>query len=143
MRPSLLDDLGLIPAIEWLVGDLGNRTGIEVQLRLRGPHRRLRPNAEVALFRIVQEALHNVERHSGATHVRVRLHVDRDAGRATVIDDGDGFDAADALNRDDPSKRLGLLGMGERAKLAGAELRVSSRPGTGTRVAVTLLADGR
>lgn len=141
LRPSLLDDLGLIPAIEWLIDDLTKRTGIEAQLRVSDPSRRLRPDEEVALFRIVQEALHNVERHSGAAHVRVRIDLGHDRVRTTVVDSGTGFDTDEAFKRDDPSKRLGLLGMRERAKLAGAELHITSRPNIGTRVAITLPGD--
>jgi signal transduction histidine kinase len=137
LRPSLLDDLGLVHAIDWLVGDLAGRTGIQAQLRTSGTPRRLSSSEEVALFRIIQEALHNVERHAGASNARVRIHFD-DGVRATVFDDGKGFDATHATARGDPSTRLGLLGMRERAKLVGARLSIASRPETGSRVAVRL-----
>jgi two-component system sensor histidine kinase DegS len=135
LRPSLLDDLGLVHAIDSLVADLSARTGIQAQLRTTGPPRRLRPNEEVALFRILQEALHNVERHSEASRARVRIHFD-DSIRAVVTDNGKGLDLREAVPGADRSTRLGLLGMRERAKLAGAELTISSRPRTGTRVAI-------
>src|SRR5579885_1579570 len=73
LRPSLLDDLGLVDAIDWLVGDLRARTGINAELRIRGRPRRLGQKEELALFRIVQEALRNVERHAQARSVRVRI----------------------------------------------------------------------
>jgi signal transduction histidine kinase len=140
LRPSLLDDLGLLHAIDWLVTDLSARTGIAANLRVRGSVRRLQPQAELALFRILQEALHNVERHAAASAVRVRLmFTDAQVG-ATVVDDGSGFDPA-LLEKGDPSVKLGLLGMRERAKLTGATLAIRSRAGTGTCVTVTL-ADG-
>ena len=102
-----------------------------------GAERRLGQKDELALFRIVQEALHNVERHAGADNVRVRLHFGDDV-RATVVDDGNGFDVA-RLSHDHPAaSRLGLLGIRERAKLAGATLSIRSRRSAGTRVAVTL-----
>lgn len=137
LRPSLLDDLGLVHAIDSLVADLSARTGIQAQLRTTGSPRRLRPNEEVALFRILQEALHNVERHSEASRARVHIHFD-DSIRATVTDNGKGLDMRKAAPGDDRSTRLGLRGMRERAKLAGAELSISSRARTGTRVAVEL-----
>jgi signal transduction histidine kinase len=137
LRPSLLDDLGLVHAIDWLVGDLGARTGINAQLRTSGEPRRLSQKDELTLFRIVQEALHNVERHSAAKTVKVRIHFAQDV-RATVIDDGNGFDMSEVFDDRQSSTRLGLLGMRERAKLAGAALSITSRPSCGTRVTVTL-----
>jgi signal transduction histidine kinase len=137
LRPSLLDDLGLVHAIDWLTGDLAARTGIKAQIRTTGTPRRLDPKDELALFRIVQEALHNVERHSGANTARVRMHFGEDI-RISVIDDGRGFDTRQAFDPREPAKRLGLLGMSERAKLAGAQLSIKGRPASGTRVVVTL-----
>ena len=137
LRPSLLDDLGLVHAIDWLVGDLGARTGINAQLRTNGEPRRLSQKDELALFRIMQEALHNVERHSAAKSVKVRINFAQDV-RATVFDDGNGFDTSEIIDRRRSSTRLGLLGMRERAKLAGAALSITSRPSCGTRVTVTL-----
>ena len=77
LRPSLLDDLGLVHAIDWLVGDLGVRTGVDARLHTDGEPRRLGQKDELALFRIVQEALRNVERHAGAKAVEVRIHFGR------------------------------------------------------------------
>jgi signal transduction histidine kinase len=137
LRPSLLDDLGLVHAIDWLIGDLAARTGIKAQIRTSGTPRRLDQSDELALFRIIQEALHNVERHSGARTVRVRMQFGEDV-RISVIDDGRGFDTRQAFDPREPAKRLGLLGMLERAKLAGARLSINGRPASGTRVVVTL-----
>jgi signal transduction histidine kinase len=136
LRPSLLDDLGLVHAIDWLVGDLEARTGVTAQLRTTGEPRRLGQRDELTLFRIVQEALHNTERHADATTVRVRLHFGEQV-RATILDDGRGFDTA-GPSAARPSAGLGLLGMRERAKLADARLSIASRPGAGSRVTVTL-----
>ncbi len=137
LRPSLLDDLGLVHAIDWLVGDLGARTGINAQLHTSGEPRRLSQKDELTLFRIMQEALHNVERHSAAKTVKVRIHFAEDV-RATVIDDGNGFDTSKVIDSPQSSTRLGLLGMRERAKLAGAALSITSRPSRGSRVTVAL-----
>ncbi len=137
LRPSLLDDLGLVHAVDWLVGDLGARTGINTQLHTSGEPRRLDQKDELTLFRIVQEALRNVERHAEASKVEVRIHFGEDV-RATVADDGRGFDTSKALHDRHSSTGLGLLGMRERAKLAGAALSIRSEVSTGTSVTVTL-----
>jgi signal transduction histidine kinase len=137
LRPSLLDDLGLVDAIDWLMGDLRARTGIDARLRISGEPRRLDQKEELALFRIVQEALRNVEHHADATTVKVRVDFRREV-RATVIDDGRGFDISEVLDGRHSSTRLGLLGMRERAKLAGAALSIRSRPLSGTRVIASL-----
>lgn len=136
LRPSLLDDLGLVHALDWLVNDMTSRTGIQVGIEVTGEPRRLVPNLEVAVYRIVQEALRNVERHSGASRALVTLEFTGDTLAATVVDDGRGFSPANALPQ--PAAGLGLLGMRERAKLAGAVLAISSRPGRGTRVTLAV-----
>jgi signal transduction histidine kinase len=137
LRPSLLDDLGLVEALDWLVGDLRARTAIDAQLRITGDPRRLAQKDELALFRIVQEALRNAERHADATAVEVHIEFDEDV-RATVLDNGIGFDTADVFGDWRAATRLGLLGMRERAKLAGAQLSIKSAPFSGTEVAVVL-----
>lgn len=137
LRPSLLDDLGLVHAIDWLVGDLRARTGIGAHLRTSGDERRLSQKDELALFRIVQEALHNVERHADADNVRVRIHFGEDV-RATVVDNGNGFDMSELSYDPNAAGKLGLLGIRERAKLARATLSIRSRPSSGTCVVVTL-----
>jgi signal transduction histidine kinase len=137
LRPSLLDDLGLVHAVDWLVGDLGVRTAIDTQLHTSGEPRRLDQKDELTLFRIVQEALRNVERHAEASKVEVWIHFGEDV-RATVADDGRGFDTSKALHDRRSSTGLGLLGMRERAKLAGAALSIRSEASTGTSVTATL-----
>jgi two-component system sensor histidine kinase DegS len=137
LRPSLLDDLGLVHAIDWLVADLTARTGIDAHLKTSGKPRRLDQRNELALFRIIQEALHNVERHADASSVEVRIELG-DGVHATVTDDGHGFDVHKALDGNSPSEKLGLLGMRERAKLAGAELSITSQPPSGTSVSISL-----
>lgn len=137
LRPSLLDDLGLVDAIDWLVGDLRARTTINAQLRVDGEPRRLSQREELALFRIVQEALHNVERHAEAKTAKVLIDFGQEV-RATVVDDGRSFETSEALAGHGSSTRLGLLGMRERAKLIGATLSIENRPLSGTRVTVSL-----
>jgi signal transduction histidine kinase len=135
LRPALLDDLGLAAALEWLVDDMGKRTMIEATLEIRGSFGRLPPEVEVALFRITQEALRNVERHALASRVTVAVDFDPHLVQIAIQDNGTGFQriSSDRLARLD---HLGLLGMEERARLVGAEMSISSEPGTGTQVTV-------
>jgi two-component system sensor histidine kinase DegS len=137
LRPALLDDLGLVSAVDWLVDDLGARTGIEAQLHTGGEPRRLRPEDELRLFRTVQEALRNAERYAEASAIVVRIDFGEDV-RVTVADDGRGFDTSKVLHDRHSSRGLGLLGMRERAKLSGASLSIESEPAAGTSVTVTL-----
>jgi signal transduction histidine kinase len=143
LRPSVLDDLGLMHAIDWLLKETARRTGMHVRLEVKGELQRLGDETEVAVFRIVQEALRNVERHSAATIATVTLAVASDSFEALVVDDGLGFDAAEVLGSRSDGIGLGLVGMRERAKLIGGTLRITSQPGKGTRVALELATTGR
>jgi signal transduction histidine kinase len=138
LRPSLLDDLGLVDAIDWLVGDLRTRTHLVVDLEAAGVPHRLHSKDELLIFRIVQEALHNVERHSRATHAQVRLAYAGGALVVSVSDDGRGMDREGAGSgpggRADPG--LGLRGMQERANLLRGTLTIRSRPGEGTELSL-------
>lgn len=141
LRPSLLDDLGLVDAVDWLVGDLRHRTDLVVDLEAAGVRRRLAGNDELLTFRIVQEALHNVERHAQATRARVCLDYTEDALVVTVADDGRGMrpDAAGGVR---PDGGLGLRGMDERTKLLRGSLDIRSGEGEGTELTLVVpLAD--
>ncbi len=138
LRPPALDDLGLADATQKMVTDFSERCGIAAQLTLGGTERRHRPEVELALFRIAQEALNNVERHSEATRVQLDLQFLDDETTLSVVDNGKGFDVPDDLDRLPSERQLGLMGMGERARTLGGELRVESAPGEGTRVSVTV-----
>ncbi len=135
LRPAVLDDLGLVAALEWLTADLGGRTGMEALFRVSGQPRRLSTEEEVAIFRIVQEALRNVERHAGASRVWVEAWFDEERVRVLVADDGKGFDL-EALERSRTPFHLGILGMKERAQLVGGTLHIEAEPGKGTTVRV-------
>jgi PAS domain S-box-containing protein len=140
LRPPILDDLGLTPAIERLVGELSARSTIDSRLTVRGCDRRLPADVELALFRISQEALHNVERHSGASNVRVNLHYQPQSIEVVIIDNGAGFSLPVPLDGLANESKLGLIGMQERARTVGGKLRIRSTPRTGTRVAVRIPA---
>ena len=142
LRPTILDDLGLVPALEWLTTELAASVGIRADFGSSGPQRRLAPDTELALFRIAQEALRNVERHAGATTVRVAITFGEEEVRLEVADDGRGFTPEVPSEGFARSGRLGILGMQERATLIGARLTISSRPGEGTRVVVSLEGPG-
>lgn len=142
LRPTVLDDLGLVPALEWLTTDLTQRTRIEAIFRLSGSPRRLPTEAELALFRITQEALRNVERHAEARRVEVRVSFVDGEVRIDVVDDGRGFEAPRPLERLALEGKLGLLGMRERAQLVGGSLSIRSRPGEGAQVSVTVRGPG-
>jgi signal transduction histidine kinase len=129
LRPAVLDDLGLEPAVERYARELRERYGLDVDVRIRLP-RRLSRQQETVLYRVAQEALTNVVRHARAGVVSVVADADGDRVQLVVDDDGGGFEPA-ALT---PSEQLGLLGMRERVELLGGALRVESAPGAGCRV---------
>lgn len=136
LRPSILDDLGLVPAVRWIVNDIEQRAGVRGTLTVDGPEQRVQADIELCLFRIAQEALRNVERHAGASTVALHLSYG-DALRLAIADDGRGFDAARTPGSL-LSNHLGLPGMRERARLLGGDLRVISSPGAGTRVEASI-----
>jgi signal transduction histidine kinase len=139
LRPSVLDDLGLVPALRGQVQDLESRTGVRAQFMVSGGRRRVQPEIETVLFRIAQEALTNVAKHAAAQTVAVRLIFADDAVRLTVQDDGCGFDPDEAL-RPGPERRRawGLLGIQERVALVGGICQIMSQPGAGTTIQVSI-----
>ncbi|MBI4259675.1 MAG: GAF domain-containing sensor histidine kinase [Actinobacteria bacterium] len=135
LRPTVLDDLGLVAGLEWLSSDLRVRSGIEATFRVSGRRRRLPGEVELVLFRIAQEALTNVEKHAGAGTVAVLARFEAGSVRLVVEDDGRGFEPARS-HRLAREGRFGLVGMEERARLVGGSIDVRSRPGGGTAVSV-------
>jgi two-component system sensor histidine kinase UhpB len=129
LRPTALDDHGLITAIEAQVRGLGERNGIEARLRTEGDPASLDDEKQTVIYRIAQEALANAGRHAGAAHVDVALTAVESGARLRVADDGSGFDPATARRGG-----LGLEGMAERARLVGGELDLRSAPGRGTEI---------
>lgn len=137
LRPLILEDLGLVPALRQLVMEMEARSGISCQLAVEGKARRLDPGVELALFRVAQEALRNAERHANASQLNVRVAHRRNRTILTVTDDGDGFKVPD-LTALVGGKHLGLVGIRERARLVGGVCEIRSGPGRGTRVEVTV-----
>jgi two-component system sensor histidine kinase UhpB len=141
LRPSILDTLGLVPAIRWYARSCLEEAGIRVQIEAKedcgpqdcGP---LPYQLTTALFRIAQEAINNIVRHSEAKSVSISFSEGPEAVYLTVIDDGQGFDAPGVNGKSLDRQQWGLVGMRERAELAGGELVVDSQPGKGTQVQV-------
>lgn len=136
LRPMALDDLGLVPAIRAFLKEFQARTGIEADFSAFGHERRYDSAFEVAVFRLVQEALNNVYKHAGAARAWVKVETHGQELRLTVRDDGAGFDPEAVLQAGRGTK-FGLVGMRERAELLGGSLELQSAPGQGTRLVVT------
>jgi signal transduction histidine kinase len=135
LRPTILDDLGLAPALEWLAQGLAQRTGLAVTVDVRVE--RLPSVIETGLYRIIQEALTNATRHARARSMTVEVWEDGPMILAVVRDDGEGFDVEAALARRG-ERGLGLIGMRERVEALGGQFTIRSSPGNGTEVSVTI-----
>lgn len=139
LRPPALDEAGLGTALDALVRSLRGTAGIDIRLSAERTVERLDSDAELAVYRIAQEALSNALRHSGASRVDVSFETDGRSVRIGVADDGCGFRVDRLEGHDGDSGRgLGLVGMRERARNAGGTLKIESTPGEGTRVSVEL-----
>lgn len=129
LRPSMLDDLGLAPALAWLVKDVSRSSGVEIQCAIEPEIDALPDKCRTCIYRLVQEALTNIARHSAAHRASVTLKRSGDSLVGSVADDGRGFDSGAARNRG-----LGRIGMEERVREIGGSLHLESSPGRGTRV---------
>lgn len=135
LRPSLLDDLGLGPAIAWYAETTLAPRGIEVRLALPSGSRLLSP-LETSLFRLAQEAINNIAKHAQAKRVEIRMDVSAERIRLTVQDDGVGFSVAETLSSAPRHGSVGLAGMQERVALLGGRLNITSNPGAGSLVSI-------
>src|ERR671937_915864 len=134
LRPEMLDDMGLVAAVAWQAKEFQKRTGIRCRTKLPAESAKLDLDVSTTVFRIFQEILTNVARHSRATRVDIDLSVTEEQVALEVVDNGIGIPAADLDGR----KSLGLLGMHERALLFGGEVQITGTPGHGTRVSVSI-----
>ena len=158
LRPSMLDQLGLIPAVRWMAQARLEPRGVRVEVTARshtgapgnGPDEpRMSPDIETALYRVIQEAINNIARHAAARNVEIRIELEEDTASVGIRDDGIGFDLTElspsmikGLDGQDgrPStdardaRGLGLSGMQERIEMLGGELEIHTAPGSGTRI---------
>jgi PAS domain S-box-containing protein len=128
LRPSILDDLGLLEALKWLARDFQKRTGIRIELDCPEESLKVEPAVTTGLFRIFQETLTNIARHAEATDVSAKLYMEDERLVLTIADNGKGFDPAAAKKK----KTLGLLGMKERTLMMKGAYEIDSQPGKGT-----------
>ena len=131
LRPSMLDDLGLVPALQWQAREISKRTGMGVTVDAESVADALPEEYKTCIYRVVQEALHNCARHAGARNVRIEVVQESDRIRMSVSDDGQGFDSTHV-------RGLGLLGMEERVTHLGGSFHLQSEPGHGARVYIEI-----
>ena len=135
LRPTILDDLGLVPAIEFLSEGVAKRSGLRISIRSSRGNRLPAP-LETILYRVVQEALQNVSRHSRASHAKILVAQPNGTVVLTIEDDGAGFDPP-------RTRGMGLLGIEERVKQLGGKFEVQSQPGKGTSLRISLPVPAR
>ncbi len=140
LRPTLLDDMGIVPALRWYLKRFEQRTGIEVQADIQELPRRLLPEIEATLYRVTQEALTNIVRHAEAERVSIEFEHRRDTIALIIQDDGVGFDMQAWTERANGQHSLGLTGIQERARLLNGRAHIFSQPGQGTQITLTLPA---
>jgi PAS domain S-box-containing protein len=140
LRPPVLADLGVLPALKWLATALEEQNHIAANIRLLGEQHRLPDDTEMALFRIAQEALNNVTKHSDASAVELTVDFGSAGLTMTIADNGKGFELPPSTTHLAESGKLGIIGMQERARLLGGTLDVHSELGAGTSVVVTIPA---
>ncbi len=138
LRPSALDDLGLVAAIHAYAQNHLEAMGVQVEFESSGLNKRLTPAVETALFRITQEAINNIAKHAEARHVRIQLAVKNNKITANVEDDGKGFDVDAFFKSRNGAQSLGLLGIQERTKLLDGSFTIKSQVGQGTHLTVEI-----
>jgi len=138
LRPPMLDDLGLLAALRWLVSELKEQHGIETDLEVLGTERRFTPETELVLFRIVQEAMRNIGRHSQASKAEATIEFGDGRIRVSITDNGVGFHLPESLEDLSRAGKLGLIGIQERMRLLDGSIKIESEPGKGTTVMVEI-----
>jgi PAS domain S-box-containing protein len=138
LRPAALDRLGLLPALEWLASGVKDFSGIDVKVNVTGKERRFSEEVELLLFRIVQEALRNVWRHSQASEADISVEFGDNQTQIAIIDNGKGFDVPQTIGDLTRTGKLGLAGIQERVQLLGGSLTAQSQPGKGTNITIKL-----
>jgi signal transduction histidine kinase len=131
LRPSMLDDLGLVPALEWQAREVSKRSGIHVKVDAANVAEELPEEHKTCVYRVVQEALHNCVQHAAAHNVKITVDQEAAALRLAIEDDGKGF-------RPQKERGMGLLGIQERVSHLGGAFSVDSSPGHGTALRILL-----
>ncbi|MDE3194886.1 MAG: sensor histidine kinase, partial [Acidobacteriota bacterium] len=131
LRPSMLDDFGLVPALNWQVREMKKRTGLNIRVHAPDDCDHLPDEHKTCIYRMVQEALNNAARHSKASNVQVNVRAETGRVQFSIQDDGAGFDKRIV-------RGLGLLGMEERVRRLGGKLRIESQPGRGATISAEL-----
>ncbi len=142
LRPPMLDDLGLIPTLHWYLKQYAERVDIEARFGVEGLDSRLPPEIEITLYRIVQEALTNVARHSGASTVNLSLKEVAHNIQVIIEDNGCGFNLHTVLNQKLPNQGAGLVGIRERTTLLCGEFDIQTTSGQGTRLSISIPLNG-
>jgi len=138
LRPSIIDDLGLLPAVTWLVKQKSEESDISIELKINGKEQRLLPEVELILFRIVQEALNNMTKHAHATKAEVKIEFTGSHVTASIYDNGKGFELPETVGDLSHAGKLGLVGMQERVSLINGSLVIKSEKDRGTLVTVSV-----
>ena len=142
LRPTMLDHLGLIPALRWFAQSRLEPVGVSVTINEPSPTRRLPAEIETALFRVVQEVITNIARHAAARKVVISFRFDSETAAITVEDDGIGFDMFEVTLGPDTQRGLGLMGMFERVELLGGDMEIDAAPGDGTHIHIQVPVSG-
>jgi len=138
LRPTMLDDLGLISALRWYTNQLKKRTGLKIILTSVTIPEFSNPETSIMLYRIIQEALNNVVKHASATTVNITFELDKLILKLSISDDGIGFDVIKTLQLPDIQRGLGLIGMHERVEMIGGSINIISKPVKGTKLVIQL-----
>jgi PAS domain S-box-containing protein len=136
LRPAAIDRLGLLPAVQWLASEVTKHSNIATKVNIVGEEHRLPEEVAIALFRIIQEALRNIWRHSGASSAEITFEFTQNKTKITIIDNGTGFVLAGKVGELAKQGKLGLVGMQERVQLIGGTISVESEPDKGTTIIV-------
>ena len=138
LRPSPLDDLGLIPALKWYASKKLEPFGIELSFEVLGRQTQLSNEREITVFRVVQEAINNIVQHAQASNVSLLVRFEKTCLAVQVEDNGQGFVMDEVFDCKDQCRGLGLLGMRERLFLVGGTLDIQSAPQVGTRLQIRI-----
>ncbi len=138
LRPSTLDDLGLVAAVRWHAKEYLERACVQPHFEIVGRRKKLPPQIETALFRIIQEAMTNVVKHAQAKNVSIKLGYRKGSVTASIMDDGKGFDLKKATSPKHRKRRLGMVNMKERTDILNGSFVINSRLGFGTQVTVEI-----